>query len=315
MGNAWGKIARLVGAGVLAWSALWAFAACEPTPGIEQDEPSVIAPSAMPAAPGEAAILRAAPAEESNVRSPVRLAPARRTLRGAGDVAGYHLLLDSLESPFERRHPSLDLQRRLLEEPQLVPLVLQGTLDFAAIGRPLRHRERRTGLEAHEIARVPMVAIVHPRNPVTDVQKTQLGELLAGNPELWRAISRQDGPLRIAAVGGDPLLGLAMRQLFPGRLLAPELTRQTHAAVVDLISRSPDALGFVPLTAIAQEKVRLLTVDGVQPNVHQARAGHYPVVCRLWVVTRQRPSADVLRFVAFAQSTEGRRSLTHPTAW
>ena len=58
---------------------------------------------------------------------------------------------------------------------------------------------------------------------------------------------------------------------------------------------------------IADGKIRLLAIDGIEPTFETIRSGTYPFVEDSFIVTTHSPSGDVKRLVRFLQSDSGRK--------
>lgn len=110
------------------------------------------------------------------------------------------------------------------------------------------------------------------------------------------------------------------RQAFPeiGAPAARASTSHAHATLAltsqeaaDLIEKISGAIGISTLGLIRSEQRRLkaLPLDGIAPNLENAASGTYPLVMRLYLVTRPDAAPSVRAFVAFVQSEHGRRVL------
>ena len=112
----------------------------------------------------------------------------------------------------------------------------------------------------------------------------------------------------------SPAIGeaLTLAEKVPG--IAFAMNDQDNAADIE---RIPGAFGSTTLALIKSEDrpLRALQLNGVEPSVQNAAAGHYPHHARLYVVTRQKPAAEAQRFLAFMRSPEGNAILVRNGNW
>jgi phosphate transport system substrate-binding protein len=94
----------------------------------------------------------------------------------------------------------------------------------------------------------------------------------------------------------------------PGSHATIALTSQDAA---DLIEKVSGAIGLSTLALIVSEnrKIKALSLDGVAPSARNVANGSYPLVMRLYLVTRRNPAEPVRKFIAFVQSEPGKRLL------
>ena len=73
--------------------------------------------------------------------------------------------------------------------------LLEGKLDVAGAGRPLTAAEKRSGLVGALVALDAITVYVHRSNPVKDLTREQLRDVLSGRVSNWKAVGGRDVPI------------------------------------------------------------------------------------------------------------------------
>ncbi len=132
-----------------------------------------------------------------------------------------------------------------------------GDADLAMISAPLASvvakilAERAdaidaVGLVAHPLGSTAVVFVVHPDNPVHAITTDQLRGVLSGAISSWAALGGPERPIVVVAErsGGGIRSVVEAELLAPGSTLATPLEVATAPHVVQLVARTPDAIGL-----------------------------------------------------------------------
>jgi phosphate transport system substrate-binding protein len=181
-----------------------------------------------------------------------------------------------------------------------------GKVDLAAVSWKADGEEVPAGLRAVPVARDGIAVIVHPSNRITDLTLTQVRSLYRGEIQDWKAlggpaletsvISREDGSgtrnaFEAAVMGGE-------RVTFNAQVMP------TTQAVVELVRRHPEAVGYVSMSALT-DTVRAVPVEGLLPTPANVRDGSYHLTRHLYLFMPTGPAPEVARFLDFIHSAEG----------
>lgn len=114
------------------------------------------------------------------------------------------------------------------------------------------------------------------------------------------AVSREDGSgTRSAFVG---LFGIEQAGIDQTAETC-EITNST-AVMLETIAGNPNAIGYVSMSAL-NDRVRALSIDGVEPSVQSVKLGAYPITRSFYIITGQFPSPAAADFIQFVLSREG----------
>jgi phosphate transport system substrate-binding protein len=238
---------------------------------------------------------------------------------GSGAALGTMRLL---AEEFVARNPDI----RITNVPSLgsggsIKAVVAGAIGLAVTSRPMNESERKLGAVEMEYARTPFVFAVSTKSRVTAITSGELADIYAGKMVAWA-----DGSaVRIVLRPASDVDTEMVRNISPeiGRaLVAAEARPGVHFSVNDQdaandLEKIPGAIGPSSLALIASEKraLRALKLDGTEPTPMNAASGAYPYYKRLFLVTGAKRPAGVERFVAFVQSSAGRKILVGNGQW
>ena len=190
--------------------------------------------------------------------------------------------------------------------------VADGALDIAVSSRPLKDEERQRGLSELEYARTLFVPIAHPSVPVTGLSRADIIGALIGSLVTWPNGERVRFVLRPESDTDSRML----RDLSPQVSRAVDTARGREGMLValtdqnnaDLIEKTPGAVGFSTLSLVRaeQRQVKVLALDGVQPETATYRSGAYGPVKSLYLVTRADAQPAAKALVRFLLSPRGR---------
>jgi phosphate transport system substrate-binding protein len=190
----------------------------------------------------------------------------------------------------------------------------EGLLGLAVSGRPLRPEEAAKGLTQVAVGRSPFgLATSHP-NP-NGLKSSEIASLFASENPTWA-----DGtPLRIILRPQNDSDTAILGQLFPGMGAAIERARQrrdiqtagTDQDNATLAEALPGSLTGAAYTQIKLEnrRLRLVTIDGVEPTLENFERGTYPYGRSLYFVLPVQPSSAARQLLACLRSPEGMAAL------
>lgn len=161
---------------------------------------------------------------------------------------------------------------------------------------------------AAPIAQDGIAVIVHPDNPVTNLNTDQLRDIYQGRVSNWRELGGLDLPLNvISREDGSGTrnefeqLIMGNRQTTFGALIAP-----SSEGMIELVARTPGSIGYVS-QAFVNDSARAVSVDGIAPTLDHIFDNTYPLRSTIFVVGLQEPLEAERAFIGWMQSSEGQR--------
>ena len=199
-----------------------------------------------------------------------------------------------------------------------------GSGELAASSRPVKDSEvaalasrgdLRSVASEQIIAIDGLAIIVHPTNPLRQLDVGQLAALFSGELRNWRQMGGQDAPIRLYA--RDDQSGTY--DTFKELVLAPQ-SRQLDASarrfesndrLSEAVMADPHGIGFVGLASVGTARALAISSGGAQallPSPDSIATEDYPLARRLFLYRAPgdaNPWAQAL--IDFAQSQKGQR--------
>ena len=190
-----------------------------------------------------------------------------------------------------------------------------GSIDIGGACRPIieSHAEERTAYQV-PVAWDALAVIVHPKNPVTTITVRELQKIYLGEIKNWKELGGWDRPIelyirrgKISGVGRTlrELVFANFNQEFPGAKHVVNSSGPLEQGIEDNVL----GIGTTGISSAQRRKVKLLQLNGKDPNYENIKNGSYVLYRPLYLVTRgQATSSDkVKNFITFALSREGQQ--------
>jgi len=195
-----------------------------------------------------------------------------------------------------------------------VRALIDGAIDVALISRPLTRDEAAAGLRSSPYALDAVVFAGHPSVPVAGISSVEAVEIFAGRQPNWPDGSRVVVLQRERGDGGHEVA----REAIVGFAAADDAGRRaglwhvlfSDESIQQTLINAPGSIALMDLgTAVAQSlPLKVLALDGVQPDDDTVKDGSYPLVIELAFVVRTRSAlGPVQDFLGFVYSDEGAR--------
>lgn len=233
-----------------------------------------------------------------------------------GGTGSGSVLLRELADEYCARHPG--------EQVEVLPFSLgtgggvralaAGKIDLAVLGRPVKDDEKQENFRVTAWTRTPLVLATSTGVLAGGLSVPLLVDILRMRRTTWDDGSRIRLILRIpqetdtmvlADLSPDLKRALDAYLASPGAVVA-----DTDVDAVDLLARTPGSLGTTTLGLIALRgsQVVVLPFAGVAPSLQTLADGSYPMAKELYLLTTDKPSPQLVRFLAWLVSpTVGER--------
>ena len=187
-----------------------------------------------------------------------------------------------------------------------IQAVQEGRCDIGLSSRDLKDEEAASGLTATVLAYDGIAVIVHPDNPVADLDVETIAKLYTGEIANWKDVGGSDAP--VVLIGREA--GSGTRDGFESVTgtkdkcqYRQELTSTGN--VITAVAQTPDAIGYASLASL-DDSIRALTVGGVAPSEETVKDGSYAIQRPFVLVTKTdtKLSDAAQAFFDFATSAD-----------
>jgi len=158
-----------------------------------------------------------------------------------------------------------------------------------------------------------LVVIVHPGNPITQISEQQLRDVYTGKITNWRELgSTNDAPINLYAREGK-ISGVerTMRQLIfdnnDQEFTSHATFLPSSGKIEQAIEKDPNGLGVSGISSSRQRNLKMLSLNGAEPNSENLKSGKYKYYRLLFLVAGKQYAAtpELRDFVKYATSMEG----------
>lgn len=255
------KLLALIGAGILAVTALVACGNSDATANTASSaEASTVAESTV------AASSEAAPAE------------ATADLSGSISMVGstsMEKLANALSEAFMEEYPEVTVTAEFVGSGAGIEAVTNGTADIGNSSRSLKDEEKAAGVVENVVAIDGIAVCVDSANEVADLTKEQLTNIYNGTVTNWKEVGGADEP--IIVIGREA--GSGTRGAFEELVDLKDACKYANeldstGAVIAKVASTPGAIGYASLDAL-DDSVKALSLEGVEATAENIKAGNY----------------------------------------
>lgn len=193
-----------------------------------------------------------------------------------------------------------------------ITAVSEGRCDIGLSSRNLKAEETAKGLKGSVLAYDGIAVIVHPDNPIADLDIETIAKIFTGEITNWKDIGGSDG--EIVLIGREPNSGT--RDGFESITETEDKCkyRQEQVSTGDVITtvaNNPNAIGYASVASI-KDSVKAVTVGGVAPTEATIKDGSYKIQRPFVLVTKDgvKLSETAQKFFDFCLSEGAKKIIT-----
>ncbi len=214
-------------------------------------------------------------------------------------------VIGALGEAFQNEHSGVTFTYNPTGSGSGIQAVQEGRCDIGLSSRNLKDEEAAGGLTATVLALDGIAVIVHPDNPVSDLDVDTIAKLYTGEIANWKDVGGNDAS--VVLIGREA--GSGTRDGFESITgtgdacqYRQELT--STGDVITAVSQNPDAIGYASLASVT-DNVKALTVAGVAPTEDTVKDGSYVIQRPFVLVTKtDAPLSEAAQaFFDFATSS------------
>ena len=249
------------------------------------------------------------PADTGSDNSAQTEAPAETALSGSVSTNGstsMEKVIGALGEAFMKKNQGMTFTYNPTGSGSGIKSVEAGTCDIGLSSRSLKDEEKSAGLTETVLAYDGIAIIVHPDNPVSDLDVDTIAKIYTGEITNWKEVGGNDA--QIVLIGREA--GSGTRDGFESITGTSEQCQYRQELtstgdVITTVSQNPDAIGYASLAAL-KDNVKALTVGGVAPAEDTVKDGSYVIQRPFVLVTKTGKdlSSAAQKFFDYATSPD-----------
>ncbi len=225
-------------------------------------------------------------------------------------------LLQQVAEIYMKRYPAMLVTVAGRGSTNGVRSLLAGLANAAGISRPLTLREqalaRNQGikLKATPAALGAAAVVVHPHNPVDNIQLDQLSKIYTGQISNWSQLGGEDRPITVLSrESNSGTFKFMQAKVMQGAKVRPDaLILASNGLIVQEVMRNPRALGYVGMGYL-NDKLKVLRVNRVSISLANVQTGKYPLTRKLFLLTRDPAPRAVSVYLELLLSRLGQEAV------
>lgn len=172
-------------------------------------------------------------------------------------------------------------------------------------------------LKLTPIGREAFVFFVNSRNPVNDLSSEQIREIYSGEVGNWEELGGKDDEIRPFQRPEDSgSQTMFIKFMGDKEIQEPEVEEVAEGmgGIIEEVAsyrNYKNAIGytfrFYSTEMVRNDKIKLISVDGMDPNIDNIRSGKYPLATEFYAVTAGTENPNVEPFIEWILSEEGQK--------
>lgn len=216
--------------------------------------------------------------------------------------------IEMIAEKFEASNEGIQVEVQQLGSSAGVKNAIEGVSHIGMASRDLKEEEKATGLVETEMAIDAIALVTNTANPVKDLTKDQVKDIYTGKITNWKEVGGNDAPIVVVSREDGSGTRGAFEEIVGYE--SAELTKDATIGdgsgnIKSTVEGNENAIGYVSGSYV-DEKVNLLSVDGVEMTVENIKAGNYPIARPFLLVHKEdKIGEEGKKFIEFVLSEEG----------
>ncbi|HYF79016.1 MAG TPA: phosphate ABC transporter substrate-binding protein [Symbiobacteriaceae bacterium] len=167
------------------------------------------------------------------------------------------------------------------------------------------------GLVDHKVAVAPFMIIINKDVTTTDVTMDQLAKIFRGEITNWKDVGGKDAKITVISrqqSSGSRATILATVLKGQGDITKDAIVQDSNGKVLEGVTTTPGAIGYVDAPYYSAEKVGALKIDGVAYSADAVTSGKWPIFAYGHMYTKGEPTGATKAFLDFIMSKEFQES-------
>ena len=198
--------------------------------------------------------------------------------------------------------------------------LINGETDIIFVARPSQQQLEEAKAKGLELKLTPIgkeafVFFVNARNEVSNLSTAQIQDIYAGKITNWNEVGGKNEAIRAFQRPENSGSQTMLQKLMEGRTLMMPPKEDVASGMGDIINQTAsyrnyrNAIGysflFFATEMIHNNEIKLLKVDGVQPEKSTIASGEYPLSAEFFAVTAGSNNHNVDLFIEWILSPQG----------
>ena len=164
-------------------------------------------------------------------------------------------------------------------------------------------------LTATVVARDSIAVVVNPANSMSGLTTKQIQDIFSGRVKNWKEVGGPDAPVTVVSREAGSGTRSSFEQIVGNISLTKDaIVQDSNGTVLETVANDANAVGYLS-HGLVNQRIKSLEVDGRKCTTAEVKAGNYPLVRPIYLLTRGAPAGKAGEFIAYILSTEGQQTI------
>lgn len=169
--------------------------------------------------------------------------------------------------------------------------------------------EESKGLTSVVVANDGVTIIVNPQNPVKNLTTDQVRDIFNGKITNWKELGGNDAAITVVSREAGSGTRSSFEQIIGNVDLKKDaLIQDSNGSIRETVSNDPNAVSYLS-HGLVNEKVKPLTLDGVESTPENIVNGTYKLVRPIFLLVKGEIKGEVKNFIDYILSPEGQQTI------
>ena len=164
-------------------------------------------------------------------------------------------------------------------------------------------------LTATVVAKDGIAIVVNPKNKVANLTTDQVRDIFNGKITNWKEVGGEDATITVISREAGSGTRSSFEQIVKDIVLKKDaLIQDSNGTIRETVANDPNSVGYLS-HGLINEKVKPLTLDGLEPSTENIIAGKYKLVRPIFLLVKGQPQGEVKDFIDYILSDEGQQTI------
>ena len=162
-------------------------------------------------------------------------------------------------------------------------------------------------LTSYVVARDGIAIVVNPANGVTNLTTLQIRGIFNGAIKNWKDVGGADAPITVVSREAGSGTRSSFEKIVNGITLTQDaIVQDSNGTIRETVAHDANAIGYLS-HGLLNEKIKAVTVEGVECTVAAVVAGEYPLARPVFLLTKGPAAGAGKAFIDYVLSAEGQK--------
>ncbi|MGE5432488.1 MAG: phosphate ABC transporter substrate-binding protein [Syntrophomonadaceae bacterium] len=165
------------------------------------------------------------------------------------------------------------------------------------------------GLTSVIVAKDGVAIVVNPKNSIINLTTDQVRDIFNGKITNWKQVGGIDAPITVVSREAGSGTRSSFEKIIGSiQLKKDALIQDSNGTIRETVSNDANSISYLS-HGLINEKVKPLTLDGIQPTIENIVSGTYKLSRPIFLLIKGSPQGEIKNFIDYILSPEGQKTI------